>query len=147
MRAAGYRTEWIWTTERGGQTGMWHVHLIQTGDFIPQRVLQDWWGGRIVDIRKAYAPAGAYISKSAGLVAQYVSKGGRGDLEAALAVNGGRLHHWSRGWWDGLTVREYRARVAGSDPRDCVMIYAPDARRAAQDNGSVTAARDDSPTI
>lgn len=139
MRSSGFRTEWIWTTERGAKTGMVHVHAIQTGDYIPQKVLQRLWGGRIVDIRAAHRGAAGYISKSAAAVAQYVTKGSTGDLEAALAANGGRLHHWSRGWWDGLGIREYRARVRGVSEADCTLVYAPEAR-AAVDNDSVTVA-------
>ena len=116
---------------------MVHVHAIQTGDYVPQATLQELWGGRIVDIRNGDPRHGAYISKGAGIISAYVSKGAVGDLEAALTMNGGRLHHWSRGWWGGLTVREYRARVRGVSEADCVMIYAPDAR-ASIDNDSVT---------
>lgn len=127
LRASGYRTEWIWVTEAGHRTGMIHVHLVQHGDYVPQAELQDLWGGRRVDIRTALARHGEYISKSAARVASYVSKGGAGDLDAALALNGGRLHHWSRGFW-GAPIREFRRSVTESLPTDCVLVRAPDLR-------------------
>ena len=58
-----------------------------------------------------------------------MSKGGRDDLETALALNGGRLHHWSRGWW-GMPIREYRKSLAESIPRDCILVFSPEARGA-----------------
>lgn len=128
LRSDGLETQWIWVTERGHKTGMVHVHAIQWGDYIPQAQLQELWGGRRVDIRSAQPRHGEYISKSAGKVASYVSKGGRDDLEAALDLNGGRLHHWSRGFW-GMPIREYRRSIAESIPRDCLLVFAPDARR------------------
>lgn len=127
LRADGLETQWIWVTERGSNTGMVHVHAIQFGDYIPQAALQDLWGGRRVDIRAATPRTGEYISKSAGKVASYISKGGSEDLEEALSLNGGRLHHWSRGFW-GMPIRDYRKSIADSLPRECVLVFAPDAR-------------------
>lgn len=127
LRGDGYRCEWIWTTEAGHKTGMIHCHLIQTGDYIPQRELERAWGGRRVDIRAAQTRHGEYISKSASRIANYVSKGGTEDLDAALGLNGGRLHHWSRGWW-GMPIREYRRSIAEQIPRDCVLAFLPDVR-------------------
>lgn len=127
LQASGYPCEWVWTTERGGRTGMVHVHAIQYGAYVPQRVLQDAWGGRRVDIRRADPRHGEYISKSAGAVAQYISKGAASDLDQALDLNGGRLHHWSRGWW-GMPIREYRRSIADQLPRDCVLVFAPELR-------------------
>lgn len=126
IRSDGLRCEWVWTTERGGKTGMVHVHAIQWGDYLPQGQLQDLWGGRRVDIRSAQPRHGEYISKAASAVANYVGKGAAADLDAALDLNGGRLHHWSRGFF-GMPIREYRKSVAEQLPRDCVLVFAPDA--------------------
>lgn len=127
LRGDGYRCEWIWTTEEGSRTGMIHVHLIQTGDYIPQRELERAWGMRRVDIRAAQTRHGEYISKSASRIANYQAKGAESDLDAALDLNGGRLHHWSRGWW-GMPIREYRKSLRENVPRDCVLVFAPEVR-------------------
>ena len=127
LRSAGYQTEWIWVTEAGSRTGMIHVHAVEHGDYIPQDLLQDMWGGRRVDVRAAQPRHGEYISKSAAKVANYIGKSGRDDLESALALNGGRLHHWSRGFFP-LPIRDYRRSLGDSLPRDCVLVFAPEAR-------------------
>lgn len=128
LRGDGYRTEWAWVTEQGKHTGMIHVHAIQHGDYVPQDVLQGLWGGRRVDIRAATPRTGEYISKSAKRVAGYISKGGVEDLDHALSLNGGRLHHWSRQFF-GMPIREYRRSIADSMPRDCVLVFAPELRQ------------------
>lgn len=128
LRARGYATEWIWVTERGSKTGMVHVHAVQHGDYIPQAELQDLWGDRRVDIRTAQPRHGEYISKTAARVASYISKGGPADLDAALSLNGGRLHHWSRRFF-GMPIREYRKSIAEQIPRDCVLVFAPELRQ------------------
>lgn len=129
LRGDGIRCEWIWTTEAGSKTGMVHCHLIQVGDYIPQAHLEDAWGGRRVDVRAAETRHGEYISKSASRIANYVGKTAESDLDAALDLNGGRLHHWSRGWW-GMPIREYRRTLTESVPRDCVLVFAPEARES-----------------
>lgn len=129
LRAAGFDTEWVWVTERGSKTGMVHVHAIQWGSYIPQAGLQDMWGGRRVDIRSAQPRHGEYISKSAARVSSYVGKGAEMDLEAALGLNGGRLHHWSRGFF-GMPIREFRKSIADTIPRDCVLRFDPELARS-----------------
>lgn len=114
----GYRCEWIWTTERGSRSGMWHVHAIQHGSFIEQAVLQQMWGDRIIDVRAVH-DAGQYISKSAARVANYLGKGATGPVGGLgdhLGVNGGRLHHWSRDFWGGRSIREAVAASRGERP-------------------------------
>ena len=128
IRESGRQNQWIWVTERGSKTGMIHVHAIQWGDYLPQAWLQDLWGGRRVDVRSAQPLHGEYISKTAARVAGYVSKSGAEDLDAALDLNGGRLHHWSRGFF-GMPIREYRKSIAEQLPRDCLLVFAPDALR------------------
>lgn len=128
IRSAGYRCEWIWTTEAGSKSGMIHVHAIQHGDYVPQRQLQELWGGRIVNIKAGHENHGEYISKSASRIAHYIGKAGRDDLDSALELNGGRLHHWSRGFF-GSPIREYRREHAGATVRECVLVYRPDLRQ------------------
>lgn len=128
--AAGFRTEWAWTTEAGHKTGMVHVHAIQWGDYIPQATLQTLWGGRIVDIRSAVGRHGKYISKAGAAVANYVSKGGVGHLDEALTLNGGRLHHWSRAFW-GAPIASYEQDHRAPGARDWVLTFNPAAARSA----------------
>jgi hypothetical protein len=108
LQDSGYACEWIWTTEAGPKHGAIHVHAIQHGSYISQRKLQKAWGNRIVDVR-AVGDAAKYISKSAALVAGYIGKeaqNGQDGLSLHLGINGGRLHHWSRGFFGGLSVRD-----------------------------------------
>lgn len=128
LRADGYDTEWIWVTEAGKQTGMIHVHAVQLGDYIPQARLQELWGGRRVDIRSATPRHGEYISKSAARVSNYVAKSGSEDLDNALELNGGRLHHWSRHFFP-LPIRDYRKSLSESLPRECILVFSPEARQ------------------
>src|SRR5688572_21434110 len=107
LRRDGYRVEWAWTVERGSKTGMIHVHALQHGVYIPQKVLQAAWGPR-VDIRRingASAVAG-YALKEAKRVAGYATKGARSNLAEHLALNGGRGYHMSRGYLRGKSTRE-----------------------------------------
>lgn len=129
LRSTGFATQWIWVTEAGSLNGMIHVHLIQFGSYIPQADLQDMWGGRRVDIRSARPNHGEYISKSAAAVSGYIGKSAVMDLDAALALNGGRLHHWSRGFF-GMPIREYRRTLSDQIPRDCILRFDPEQYRA-----------------
>lgn len=99
-----------WAIERNpGETGF-HAHGVQHGQYVPQRVLQERWGGRIVDIRQIRRPAAAtYAMKDAVSVAGYLVKHGRENfdgLQAHLAVNGHRAAHFTRGFLHGLNSRE-----------------------------------------
>lgn len=140
------KCEWIWTVERGSKTGMKHVHAIQHGSYLPQATLQNLWGGRIVDVR-AVRDAAGYISKSAAMVAGYVGKGATSSgigLGIHLGLNGGRLHHWSRQFWGGLSVRE---AIAASKPEaaqeEWITVY-----RGDSDDGALLArARDAAPRV
>lgn len=127
LRGEGYQCEWCWVTERGGQTGMIHVHALQWGDYVPQAVLQDRWGGRRVDIRAAVSQHATYIEKSAARVASYIGKGAVGNLDEALDLNGGRLHHWSREFW-GMPIRDYRAAHRTYDGGQFGLVFRPDLR-------------------
>jgi hypothetical protein len=130
LRTAGYRCEWIWTTEAGSRSGMVHVHAVQFGDYVKQAVLQEMWGGRIVDIRAAHTRHAGYISKAGAAVANYISKGGTAHLDQALELNGGRLHHWSRGFWGG-PIRSYEQDHAASKGMTYRLIFDPATARSA----------------
>lgn len=112
----GLRCEWAWATEKGSKTGMVHVHALQHGDYVPQRLLQDVWGAR-VDIRKIETGGVArYVTKDALKVAGYTVKGtraelGAGAMQEALELNGGRPLHWSRGFLHGQTRRDALAAL------------------------------------
>lgn len=108
LRAEGYRTEGAWTVEKGKQTGMIHVHMLQHGDYIPQRTLAQLWGRR-VDIRRVSDAAGAarYTTKHAARrLASYTMKGAGADLAEHLDLNGGRGIHMSRQYLHGLRSAE-----------------------------------------
>jgi hypothetical protein len=130
LRAAGYQCEWIWTTEAGSRSGMIHVHAVQFGDYVKQTVLQEMWGGRIVDIRAAHQRHGAYISKAGAAVANYISKAGAAHLDEALSLNGGRLHHWSRGFWGG-PIRSWEQDHRAGEGMTYVLRFDPSAARQA----------------
>lgn len=108
LRKRGYVWETAWTTEKGKQTGMTHVHALQHGSYVPQKLLQEVWGAR-VDIRKVETGGVAqYVTKDALRVAGYVVKDGtarHGGLLAFLALNGGRPMHWTRGFLHGVDKR------------------------------------------
>lgn len=105
-----------WAVERNPRQTGYHAHGIQHGPYVPQRYLQERWGGRIVDIRALRQPAaGVYAMKAAVSVAGYLVKNGSEDfegLEEHLAVNGGRAAHFTRGFLHGLTSREAGAAIA-----------------------------------
>ena len=111
--------------ERGSENGMVHAHIGQHGKFIPKAALDE-----------ASNRAGAGLTtiervKSSSSLTRYVGKGfssyvGKGftatDATANLALNGGRLGHFSRGFFGksdsgaNLGVREAE-RLAAADDR------------------------------
>lgn len=125
MRRRGFEWETAWTTEAGEKTGMVHVHALQHGSYVPQRILQEVWGAR-VDIRKVRTGGVAqYVTKDALKVAGYVVKrttAELGGLADHLALNGGRAMHWSRGFLHGLDKRaalaSLRDELADGVPHD-----------------------------
>jgi len=73
IRAEGIPFEYVRFFEVGSKTGMYHFHLGQRGDFVPQKLLSDRAAanglGKVVDIRKCFgAGPGWYMSK-------YIAKG------------------------------------------------------------------------
>lgn len=116
LRADGYRTEWGWALERNPKETGFHAHAVQHGDYVPQRVLEDRWGGRRVDVRALPKPgAGSYTVKQAVKVAGYVLKNGSESFDGLsehLAINGHRAAHFSRGFLHGQTSREALKEIA-----------------------------------
>ncbi len=113
MRWDGYRWEWAWAIEANPRGTGFHAHGVQHGDYVKQALLQERWGGRIVDVRALKQPgAGIYAVKEALRVAGYVTKGAAGEmLPEHLERNGGRAVHWSRGYLHGRTKREALAEI------------------------------------
>lgn len=107
LRREGYSWESAWTVERGSKTGMKHVHALQHGSFVPQKLLQEAWGAivHIEAIRGARGVAN-YALKEASRVAGYAVKGTTAQLAEHLALNGGRGCHYSRGYLHGKRLRE-----------------------------------------
>lgn len=110
--------QWLWVVERNPRGTGHHVHALQRGPYVPQPVLQALCrreGLGIPWIARARRADRASTYGLKGALAVYELKSaGAGDH---LELNGGRLAHWSRGWW-GRPYREVvRALSAnGSDP-------------------------------
>jgi hypothetical protein len=108
-----------WAIERNPRGTGFHAHGVQHGQYVPQAVLQERWGGRIVDIRALARPRdGVYAVKEAVRVAGYVVKGSTDDfsgLEDHLAINGHRAAHFTRGFLHGLTSREALKAIAAEN--------------------------------
>lgn len=117
LRQDGYGVEWAWCVERGGNTGMIHVHALQHGNYIPQRILQDRWGSivHVSAVRSGSAPA-KYALK--GAASRYALKGASsaGQLDEHLELNGGRGVHLSRRYLHGKTTAEVEALLNPTDP-------------------------------
>jgi hypothetical protein len=115
----GYDWEWSWSVERNpAGTGL-HVHACQHGAHkVPQEALQERWGA-IVDVRavrnlRDRQGVATYTVKEALKVAGYTVKGATASAESLrdhLAVNGGRVAHWSRGFLHGETRRSALGRI------------------------------------
>lgn len=128
LRLEGYSWEWAWFIERNPKGSGFHLHGLQHGDFVPQRELQGMWGGRIVDVRaiKSAGGAAAYGAKSAiGRVAHYGSKGIEGNPTEHRGLNGGRIGHWSRGFFRGEGVRAAMIAARGERPDSGAFLSLP----------------------
>lgn len=109
LRRQGYAMHVLWVVEKGSDTGMKHVHVIQWGDFIPKEVLSESWPYGSTQIEAARA-ATEYLAKG---VLRYVAKGIDGDREAIedhMNLNGGRAAHWSQGFFAGEGRNAFRER-------------------------------------
>ena len=99
IRRRGLAFEYCRFFEVGAQTGMYHYHLGQKGDYVPQAMLSNVARanglGQVVDIRKCFgAGPGWYMSK-------YISKG----LDTIPA-----------GWRKVAASRHFFARVERPEP-------------------------------
>jgi hypothetical protein len=106
--------EMAWTIEKGA-AGNLHVNVLERGPSkLPQRELQRTWGG-IVHIQRIKGGRGVagYAMKEAMRVSGYSVKNAADHLGAHLELNGGRLAHWSRGYFDA-PVKVVRQRLASS---------------------------------
>lgn len=102
LRRLGYEMHVLWVVERGSETGMKHVHVIQWGSFLPISVLEASWPHGSTQIAAARSAAADYLSKG---VIKYVAKELDGDgqaIEAHMNLNGGRAAHWSREFFLGV---------------------------------------------
>lgn len=107
LRRHGYDMQVLWVAERGSETGMKHVHVVQRGDFIPKRVLEASWPHGSTQIAAARQAASDYLAKG---VIKYLGKGVDGDgaqIEAHMNLNGGRAAHWSREFFLGVSRDDF----------------------------------------
>ena len=111
VRATGRQCEWAWAVEQNPRRTGFHIHLIQKGDYLPQRELQDMWGGRRVDIRQVRPDSGGYITKSAAIVTGYVTKAAGQSVWDHLAINGDRTYHSSATFHRGIPRAEAWRRL------------------------------------
>lgn len=110
LRRQGYAMHVLWVVEKGSETGMKHVHVIQRGDFIPKAALEASWPYGSTQIAAARDAASDYLAKG---VIKYVAKNLDGDgaeIEAHMNLNGGRAAHWSREFFLGAGRDEFAKR-------------------------------------
>lgn len=99
VQADGYQFEWSWAVEPNPRGTGYHLHALCTGDYLPQRLLADRWGGRRVDIRLLRDHRGSYAHKRAsapGYAFKHSASSRR--LTSHLALNGARVQHRSRAY-------------------------------------------------
>jgi hypothetical protein len=110
LRRSTGEWEWWWVCERNPRGTGHHVHALVRSAYVPQAELQNLCRREGLGIPWIAAPArdrlggphhGGYELK--GALGSYELKGSA--AEEALALNGYRLAHWSRGWW-GKPYRE-----------------------------------------
>jgi len=113
VRNKGYSWNVAWTTEKGSETGMVHIHAIQYGSFVPQAELQDRWGS-IVDIRaikNSGQAAAGYLTKESRAAVNYVAKEGSKSYMQWAQLNGGRPMHFSRGYFGSYGIEEAKKQA------------------------------------
>lgn len=110
LRRRDYTWEYLAVPERH-QNGFWHLHILQRGDFIPQRVLSERAEsagmGRVVHIRKVSEgdQAARYLSK-------YLAKSMRDESFRNM-----NRYRASRGFWPG-GLQAHRDHVFGESSGD-----------------------------
>lgn len=109
LRREGYEMHVLWVVEKGSQTGMKHVHVIQWGDYIPKEIVSESWPHGSTQIQGARSAVN-YLGKG---VIKYLGKGLDGDaagIEEHMNLNGGRAAHWSRQFFAGESRAAFRER-------------------------------------
>lgn len=107
LRREGLQMNALKVAERGSETGMKHLHVVQWGDYIPKNLLDESWAYGSTNIQAARA-ATDYLSKG---VLKYVAKGidgGDESIEDHMNLNGGRAAHWTRGFFAGQSRDGFR---------------------------------------
>lgn len=107
LRRAGLAMHVLWVVEKGTETGMKHIHVIQRGDFIPKAILDQSWPHGSTNIAAARQAASDYLAKG---VVPYIAKGIDGHREGVvdhMNLNGGRAAHWSRGFFLGVARDDF----------------------------------------
>jgi hypothetical protein len=125
MKLRGYEVEWLWTVEQGSKNGALHVHALAHGDYLPQPVAQEVWGGIAhLEAIRHDDRVSRYVLKQAARVAGYALKGASdGSYREHLDLNGGRVAHWSRGFFHGRKLDEVFAEAStGGDEGPWVSV-------------------------
>lgn len=117
LRQDGFKWEAAWTTEvNPNRHDLRHVHLLQKGDYVPQRHLQRRWGSiahiQAVDYGKA-GGVSSYILKDAAGGIRAAGYSLKDAEEGALASAGERVRpiNITRGFFDGKTLGAMRHEV------------------------------------
>ena len=122
LRRRGLEVEWCWTVEANPRETGHHLHAAQHGSFIPQAMLSESAAsvgmGEVAWIERARTgPQGAHYGLKGALYPMKGASDPGAALWSFLDVNGGRLHHHTRGFFrDGpggkmLTAVEARRRA------------------------------------
>lgn len=106
--------------EQGSRSGMTHAHIVVKDghrldfDWLRRRLVSAGFGQRFTySAIKSDAEFSAYVGKG---FAAYAVKGYRADADDALRLNGGRVGHFSRGFFpDGVRRAEVESLAAFSE--------------------------------
>lgn len=106
--------------EQGSKSGMTHAHIVVKDghrldfEWLRRRLESAGFGTRFTySVIKADAEFSAYVGKG---FASYAVKGYRADADEALRLNGGRVGHFSRGFFpDGVRRAEVASLAAFSE--------------------------------
>jgi len=109
--------------EQGSKAGMTHAHIVVKDgrwldlEWLRRRLESAGFGSRFTySAIKSDAGFASYVGKG---FATYASKGYRDDADEALRLNGGRVGHFSRGFFpDGVRRAEVESLAALSEASD-----------------------------
>lgn len=127
MKRRGYEFEWFWTVERGSENGALHLHALAHGDYLPQALVQEVWGGiAYLEGIRQQDRVSKYVMKQAAHVAGYsLKEASKGTYEHHLDLNGSRVAHWSRGFFHGRKLDQAFAEAStGGDEGPWVLVPA-----------------------